>query len=68
MKSKAGALSNEAQKEIAKASSAAQAKTGQMELFSPSYYAACTFGGLMACVSFLHLEKPVLSINGGGRV
>ncbi|CAL8575208.1 Cu/Pi carrier [Xanthoria parietina] len=49
VKSKAGALSNEAQKEIAKASSAAQAKTGQMELFSPSYYAACTFGGLMAC-------------------
>lgn len=68
MKSKAGALSNEAQKEIAKASSAAQAKTGQMELYSPSYYAACTFGGLMACVSFYGLEKPRSSIDGGGRV
>ena len=49
-KSKASALSEEAQKEIAKASSAAQAKTGQIELYSPKYYAACTFGGLVACV------------------
>jgi solute carrier family 25 (mitochondrial phosphate transporter), member 3 len=32
-------------------SSQAQAKTGQIELFSPKYYAACTFGGLLACVS-----------------
>lgn len=49
MKNKASALSNEAQKEIAKASSAAQAKTGQIELYSLKYYAACTFGGLIAC-------------------
>ncbi|PHH72919.1 hypothetical protein CDD82_5733 [Ophiocordyceps australis] len=32
-----------------KASSAAQARTGKIELYSPQYYAACTFGGLMAC-------------------
>ncbi|KAL8658796.1 MAG: hypothetical protein Q9226_000778 [Calogaya cf. arnoldii] len=49
VKSKAGALSSEAQNEIAKASSAARAKTGQIELYSAKYYAACTFGGLMAC-------------------
>ena len=53
VKNKASALSNEAQKEIAKASSAAQAKTGQIELYSLKYYAACTFGGLIACVSNL---------------
>lgn len=51
VRSKAGVLSSEAQKEIAKASSAAQAKTGQIELYSTKYYAACTFGGLIACVS-----------------
>lgn len=51
MKTKAGALSNEAQKEISKASSAAQAKAGEIELYSLKYYAACTFGGLVACVS-----------------
>ncbi|KAL8909381.1 MAG: hypothetical protein Q9207_000216 [Kuettlingeria erythrocarpa] len=46
---KAGALSVEAQKEISQASVGARAKTGQIELYSPKYYAACTFGGLMAC-------------------
>ena len=50
VKSKASALSNEAQEEIARASSAAQAKTGQLELYSLEYYAACTFGGFVACV------------------
>lgn len=48
-KSKANALSEEAQREIKKASAAAQAKTGQIELYSANYYAACTFGGLIAC-------------------
>ena len=52
-KSKAGALSSEAAKEIQKASSTAQAKTGQIELYSTKYYAACTFGGLIACVGIL---------------
>ncbi|KAL9035376.1 MAG: hypothetical protein Q9214_006610 [Letrouitia sp. 1 TL-2023] len=48
-KTKAGALSEEAQKEIAKASAAARAKTGDIELYSLKYYSACTFGGLIAC-------------------
>ncbi|KAL9612589.1 MAG: hypothetical protein Q9167_002840 [Letrouitia subvulpina] len=48
-KTKAGALSEEAQKEIAKASAAARAKTGEIELYSLKYYSACTFGGLIAC-------------------
>lgn len=44
-------LSAEAQKELDKASAATKAKTGQIELYSPGFYAAATFGGLMACVS-----------------
>lgn len=50
IKSKASALSDEAQKELQKASATARAKTGQIELYSSKYYAACTLGGLMACV------------------
>jgi solute carrier family 25 phosphate transporter 3 len=50
-KGKAQKLSTEATKEFEKASSAAQAKAGKIELFSGKYYAACTFGGLLACVS-----------------
>ncbi|KAH8775503.1 mitochondrial carrier domain-containing protein [Diaporthe sp. PMI_573] len=46
---KAKKLSAEATAEFNKASSAAQAKTGKIELYSGKYYAACTFGGLMAC-------------------
>ena len=53
-KGKAKQLSAEATKEFEKASSAAQAKTGKIELYSGKYYAACTFGGLMACVSRAH--------------
>ncbi|KAL8722380.1 MAG: hypothetical protein Q9181_007500 [Wetmoreana brouardii] len=49
MKTKAGALSDEAQKEISKASAASQAKTGKIELYSANYYAACTLGGILAC-------------------
>ncbi|PSS23110.1 hypothetical protein M430DRAFT_17034 [Amorphotheca resinae ATCC 22711] len=48
-KDKANALSAEATKEFEKASAKAQAKTGGIELYSPSYYAACTYGGLLAC-------------------
>lgn len=66
-KDKAVKLSNEATKEFEKASSAAQAKAGKIELYSGKYYAACTFGGLMACVSessplysvYLHLMEPL---------
>ena len=63
IKSKAGGLSDEARKEIAKASSAAQAKTGTMELYSAQYYAACTFGGLVACVSTSSLSKGVTAVD-----
>ena len=50
VKSKAGQLSAEAQQEYAKASSKAQAKAGEIELYSTKYYAACTVGGILACV------------------
>jgi len=50
VKGKAQAFSAEAQKELQKASAAAQAKTGDIEIYSAKYYAACTFGGLIACV------------------
>lgn len=50
-KNKANALSAEATKEFEKASAKAQAKAGHIELYSAKYYAACTFGGLLACVS-----------------
>ncbi|TVY28045.1 Mitochondrial phosphate carrier protein, mitochondrial [Lachnellula hyalina] len=43
------ALSAEATKELEKASAAARAKTGTIELYSAQYYAACSFGGLLAC-------------------
>lgn len=51
VKDKANKLSNEAAKEFEKASAKAQAKTGTIELYSPKFYAACTLGGLLACVS-----------------
>jgi solute carrier family 25 (mitochondrial phosphate transporter), member 3 len=50
-KNKASKLSAEATKEFEKASAKAQAKAGHIELYSAKYYAACTFGGLLACVS-----------------
>ncbi len=50
-KNKAQKLSAEATKEFEKAAAAAQAKTGSIELYSAKYYAACTFGGTLACVS-----------------
>ncbi|KHN93853.1 mitochondrial phosphate carrier protein 2 [Metarhizium album ARSEF 1941] len=46
---KAHKLGAEATREFEKASSAAQAKAGKIELYSGRYYAACTVGGLMAC-------------------
>lgn len=48
--SKAKKLGAEASKKLDKASSATQAKAGHIELYSGKYYAACTFGGLLACV------------------
>ena len=52
-KNRAQKLSAEAAKEFEAASQKAQAKAGKMELYSGKYYAACTFGGMMACVSTL---------------
>jgi len=49
VKATASKVGGVAAKEFEKASSAAQAKTGKIELYSAKYYAACTFGGLMAC-------------------
>lgn len=49
VKDKAQELSAEAAKEYNKASAKVQAKTGQIELYSGKYYAACTFGGILAC-------------------
>jgi len=48
-KDKAKKLSAEAAKEFEAASQKVQSKTGHIELFSGRYYAAATFGGLMAC-------------------
>jgi len=48
-KAKASQLSAEAQKELMKASKAAQAKTGQLELYSAKFYLACVVGGVLAC-------------------
>jgi solute carrier family 25 (mitochondrial phosphate transporter), member 3 len=53
-KSKTKQLGAEATKEFERASAAAQAKAGTIELYSGKYYAACTFGGLLACVSLSH--------------
>ena len=49
-KGKAIELSDAAQKEYEKASAKAQAKVGGIELYSAKYYAACTVGGILACV------------------
>ena len=49
-KNKAKKLSAEATKELEKASGKAQAATGGIELYSLKYYAACTMGGILACV------------------
>lgn len=48
-KNKAKALSDEAAREFEKASAKAQEKTGHIQLYSGKYYAACSFGGLLAC-------------------
>jgi solute carrier family 25 phosphate transporter 3 len=49
-KGKAIELSSAAQAEYEKASQKAQAKAGAIELYSAKYYAACTVGGILACV------------------
>jgi solute carrier family 25 phosphate transporter 3 len=51
IKKKADAAGKEAAREYQVASEKAQQKAGKIELYSAKYYAACTFGGLLACVS-----------------
>ncbi|KAL2846951.1 mitochondrial carrier domain-containing protein [Aspergillus pseudoustus] len=48
-KKKADAIGKEAAREFEVVSQKAQAKTGKIEPWSAKYYAACTFGGLLAC-------------------
>lgn len=50
-KEKARGLGAEASREFNIASQKVQAKTGHIEPWTGKYYAACTFGGLLACVS-----------------
>jgi solute carrier family 25 phosphate transporter 3 len=49
-KHKADAFAKEAVREYDVVSKSAQRKTGKIEPWTPKYYAACTFGGMMACV------------------
>jgi len=46
---KAKQLGADAKQGLEKTASQAQGKPGKMELYSGSYYASCTFGGLLAC-------------------
>ena len=57
VKDKAVELTDVAAKEIEKASGKTQAKVGGIELYSGKYYAACTLGGIMACVRCLYLKS-----------
>jgi len=50
VKDKAVQLTDAAAAEYEKASHKAQAKAGGIELYSAKYYAACTVGGILACV------------------
>lgn len=51
VKTKADDIANEASREFNAASQKAQEKTGKIQPGSLKYYAACTFGGMLACVS-----------------
>lgn len=62
VKHKAEAIGNEAAREFDEASKLAQAKTGHIEPWTPKYYAACTVGGLLACVSRYLIFPLYLSI------
>lgn len=50
-KKKADAFAQEAAREFNVASHKAQEKTGKIEPWTAKYYASCTFGGMLACVS-----------------
>lgn len=51
VKTKADDIAHEASREFNAASQKAQEKTGKIEPGSLKYYTACTFGGILACVS-----------------
>jgi hypothetical protein len=63
VKDKAGELGNEAAREFEKASSIAQQKAGKIELYSPKYYAACTIGGILACVGLFLPYKEFVPLT-----
>ena len=62
VKSEADALGKEVSKEYDIASHKAQAATGHIEPFTGKYYAACIFGGLLACVS-IYIIFPVKGLK-----
>lgn len=49
IKKEARHLGAEAQREMDKASVAVHKQTGEIQLYSPKYYTACTIGGILAC-------------------
>lgn len=51
VKKTADSIAQEAAREYNLASHKAQEKAGKIELWTAKYYAACTVGGLLACVS-----------------
>lgn len=51
-KTKAEAIGKEAAREFEVASEKAQQKAGKIEPWSAKYYAACTVGGMLACVRY----------------
>lgn len=53
-------LGKEAQKELRHASEVTQKKAGKIDMYSPKFYAACTLGGVLACVC-LPLPSPLQS-------
>lgn len=53
VKKTADSIAHEAAREYTVASQKAQEKAGHIELWTPKYYAACTVGGLLACVSVI---------------
>lgn len=55
-KKEAKKLSEEATREFEKASARAQKATGGIQMYSGKYYAACTMGGLLACVCLHTLQ------------
>jgi solute carrier family 25 phosphate transporter 3 len=58
VKKTADSIAHEAAREYNIASHKAQEKAGKIEMWTPKYYASCTFGGLLACVSIYHPRYP----------